>query len=126
MCADRFVWSDLACDPLGRPQYEELLVEMGDYSTPFQKSPPWVQLLVLLTFNTALFVANAILEKLFHVDILPVVGMMTGAGPLDPAASPRPASKPAAAAAAAKPSPAPAPTAAAPASSAFAAFASNF
>jgi hypothetical protein len=47
---------------------------MGDYSTPFQKSPPYVQLLVLLTFNTALFVANALIEKAFHVDILPVVG----------------------------------------------------
>lgn len=74
-------------------QYEELLVELGDYATPFAKSPPYIQLLVLMTFNTCLsggsdkvgnqvlvvyylppqaFIANALLEKLFGVDILAV------------------------------------------------------
>jgi len=33
-------------------QYEELLVELGDCSTPFSKSPPYIQLILLMTFNT--------------------------------------------------------------------------
>ena len=37
--------------------YEELLVELGDYGSPFAKSPPIVQLITLVMFNTAMFVA---------------------------------------------------------------------
>ena len=62
-----------------------LSVEMGDINAPFQKSPPWVQLAMLVAFNTVLFIANCMLEagdgcdmhlfpteKMFKVDILPV------------------------------------------------------
>lgn len=72
----------------------------------------------------ALYVANAFLEKMFSVDILPIVGMMTGASPLDappPRAAPAPA--PAATAGAA---PAPPPPASGEATPAFAAFMRNF
>ena len=37
--------------------YEELLVELGDYGSPFAESPPIVQLITLVMFNTAMFVA---------------------------------------------------------------------
>ena len=40
--------------------------ELEDYTTPIQKSPPWVQLIFLLSFNTALFVANALLMRPFR------------------------------------------------------------
>ena len=35
-------------------QAAAVLAEMGDYDTPFQKSPPWLQLMLLVTFNTVL------------------------------------------------------------------------
>lgn len=56
---------------------------MGDYSTPFSKSPPYVQLIMLLFFNTAIFLGSALIQKAFSVDILPIVASMTGAGPMD-------------------------------------------
>lgn len=62
--------------------YEELLVEMGDISTPFTHSPPWIQLLTLMCFNTALYVAAALLKSFMGMDLLPTLGAMTGAGPI--------------------------------------------
>lgn len=59
--------------------YEELLVEMGDVNTPFSSSPPYMQLIVLLFFNTAIFLGAALVQKAFGVNILPMVGSMTGA-----------------------------------------------
>lgn len=59
--------------------YEELLVEMGDVNTPFSASPPYIQLIVLLFFNTAIFLGAALVQKAFSVDILPMIGSMTGA-----------------------------------------------
>lgn len=53
-------------------------MEMADLASPVQRGPPWMQLMMLMAFNTALYVANAFLEKLFHVDILPIVGLMRG------------------------------------------------
>lgn len=35
---------------------------MADISAPVQRGPPWIQLLMLMGFNTALYVANAFLE----------------------------------------------------------------
>ena len=99
------------CANLGA--YEELLAEFSAIETPFTASPPYIQLLVLVTFNTAIFLGSALIQKAFQVDILPMVCSMTGAGPLEPG---RPA------AAAAKPA-APASEAAA---STFAAFTRNF
>jgi hypothetical protein len=75
------VFVSSVCD--GAAHYEEILVEMADVSGPMQRGPPWMQLLMLMAFNTALYVANGFLEKMFSVDILPIVGMMTGASPLD-------------------------------------------
>lgn len=60
------------------------MAEMGDYSTPFSTSPPYVQLMMLVFFNTAIFMGSALVQKAFSVDILPVVATMTGAGPLEP------------------------------------------
>ena len=100
---------------------------MADTTTPLQRGPPWMQLLMLMSFNTALYVANAFLEKMFsshdtaavplcrgHVDILPIVGMMTGASPLDQQTT------------ASRPTPTPSPPAETPPTEAFAAFARNF
>ena len=80
--------------------YEELLLEMTDIQTPFQKSSPMVQLLTLLTFNTMLFVANGLLQKYFMIDMLPTLGAMTGVAPIEgaPANHPPPRAAPAAAA----------------------------
>ena len=67
-----------------------------------------------------LFVANALIEKIFHVDVLPVVGMMCGASPLDPP-------KPAAATSTNNSQPQPQPQQQTPSpAAAFAAFAQNF
>ena len=41
--------------------------------TPFSTSPPYVQLMLLITFNTAIFVGSALIQKAFQVDILPIV-----------------------------------------------------
>jgi len=60
-------------------QYEELLVEMGDVNTPFSNSPAYMQLIVLVFFNTAIFLGSALVQRAFGVDILPIVASMTGA-----------------------------------------------
>ena len=69
-------------------------MEMGDIGAPFQSSPPWLQLAVLVTVNTALYVLNAFLVKFFNVDVLSILGMMTGASPLDPNPHPSAVSQP--------------------------------
>jgi hypothetical protein len=53
--------------------YEEILAEMSDYNTPFSTSPPYVQLMVLVLFNTAIFIGSALVQKALSVDILPIV-----------------------------------------------------
>lgn len=58
---------------------------MGDYTAPFGTSPPYIQLIVLLVFNTAIFLGSALVERAFSVDILPIVATMTGSGPIEPA-----------------------------------------
>lgn len=63
--------------------YEELLAEFSTVDTPFNTSPPYVQLMVLVAFNTAIFVGSALIQKAFQVDILPIVCSMTGASPVD-------------------------------------------
>lgn len=59
--------------------YEELLVEMGESSTPMTNASPSTQLMMLLFFNTCLFLANELLSKWFNVDVLNVMGHITGA-----------------------------------------------
>jgi hypothetical protein len=108
---------------------------MSIIETPFTKSPPVVQLMTLVAFNSAIFVGSALIQRAFHVDILPIVCSMTGANPIDaPRAPPAPSRTTGAAAAAPTPAgaaSAPAGTANAaapppPAQNAFAAFAKNF
>ena len=84
--------------------YEELLAEFSTVDTPFSTSPPYVQLMVLVTFNTAIFVGSALIQKAFQVDILPIVCSMTGANPLE-----APTTRGAGAATAAAPPPSPFP-----------------
>lgn len=96
--------------------YEELLAEFSAIETPFSTAPAYVQLMVLITFNTAIFIGSALIQKAFQVDILPIVCSMTGANPIEAPA----AAKPAAAKPAATP-PRPKPP-----SSPFAAFSKNF
>ena len=50
----------------------ELLAEFSTIETPFNTSPPYVQLMVLVAFNTAIFVGSALIQKAFQVDILPI------------------------------------------------------
>lgn len=69
---------------------EELLAEFSGIETPFNTSPPYIQLLILIAFNTAIFLGSAMIQKAFQVDILPIVCSMTGAAPVDPPAA-RPA-----------------------------------
>ena len=76
--------------------YEELLAEFSTVDTPFSKSPPYIQLMILVAFNTAIFVGSALIQKAFQVDILPIVCSMTGANPLE-ATQTQTAAKPAAA-----------------------------
>lgn len=59
--------------------YEELLVEMGEVTTPLSNASPSTQLMMLLFFNTCLFLANEVLSKWFSVDVLNVMGHITGA-----------------------------------------------
>jgi hypothetical protein len=59
--------------------YEELLAEFSTMETPFSASPPHVQLMMLVAFNTAIFIGSALIQKAFQVDILPIVCSMTGA-----------------------------------------------
>ena len=59
--------------------YEELLVEMGEVTTPLSNASPSTQLMMLLFFNTCLFLANELLCKWFNVDVLNVMGHITGA-----------------------------------------------
>ena len=63
--------------------YEELLAEFSTIDTPFSASPAYVQLMVLVAFNTAIFVGSALIQKAFQVDILPIVCAMTGASPIN-------------------------------------------
>ena len=63
--------------------YEELLAEFSTIDTPFSASPPYIQLMVLVAFNTAIFVGSALIQKAFQVDILPIVCSMTGANPIE-------------------------------------------
>ena len=67
--------------------YEEILAEMAVVETPFNSSPPYVQLMVLVLFNTAIFIGSALIQRSFSVDILPIVCSMTGANPVE---APRP------------------------------------
>jgi hypothetical protein len=60
--------------------YEELLAEFSSIETPFNTSPAYIQLMVLITFNTAIFVGSALIQKAFQVDILPIVCSVRGAG----------------------------------------------
>jgi hypothetical protein len=62
-----------------------------------------VQLLVLVTFNTAIFLGSALIQKAFQVDILPIVCSMTGANPIEAPARPTTATSPPPAAAAPSP-----------------------
>ena len=84
--------------------------EFSAIETPFTASSPYVQLLVLLVFNTAIFIGAALVQKAFQVDILPMVcdraalpperstgPSMTGANPIH-LATPTPAAAPGAAA----------------------------
>lgn len=85
--------------------YEEILAEMAVVETPFNASPPYVQLMVLVLFNTAIFIGSALIQRSFSVDVLPIVCSMTGANPVDaprstvppPSPSPPPSSHPSAA-----------------------------
>jgi hypothetical protein len=61
----------------------QLLAEFSTVDTPFSASPPYVQLMILVAFNTAIFVGSALIQKAFQVDILPIVCSMTGANPVD-------------------------------------------
>ena len=65
---------------------------MGDFSTPFTASPPYVQLLVVsgdgptavgpcpgpLVINTGIFIGSALVQKALGVDILPIVNWVPG------------------------------------------------
>jgi hypothetical protein len=51
---------------------------MGDLSTPFTTSPPYVQLLVVLVINTGIFIGSALVQKALGVDILPIVIWVPG------------------------------------------------
>ena len=59
--------------------YEELLVDLGEVSTPLTDASGGVQLMVLLVFNTFLFIANELLVKFFSIDVLHVMASITGA-----------------------------------------------
>ena len=58
--------------------YEEILAEMSDYTTPFSTSPPYIQLMILILFNTAIFIGSALVQKALSVDILPIVICIVG------------------------------------------------
>ena len=59
--------------------YEELLADLGEVSTPLTDASGGVQLMVLLVFNTFLFIANELLVKFFSIDVLHVMASITGA-----------------------------------------------
>ena len=59
--------------------YEELLVDLGDVTTPLTDASGGVQLAALLLFNTFLFIANEMLLKFFNIDVLHVMASITGA-----------------------------------------------
>lgn len=67
--------------------YEELMAEMALIETPLTSSPPYVQLMVLILFNSAIFVGSALVQRAFHVDVLPIVCSMTGVAPVETAAA---------------------------------------
>jgi hypothetical protein len=75
--------------------YEELLVDLGDVTTPLTDASGGVQLAALLVFNTFLFIANELLLKFFSIDVLHVMASITGAemseGPDQRSAGPPPA-----------------------------------
>ena len=52
------------CANLGA--YEELLAEFSTVDTPLSNSPPYIQLMVLVAFNTAIFVGSALIQKAFR------------------------------------------------------------
>lgn len=59
--------------------YDELLVDLGEVATPLTDASGGVQLAALLIFNTLLFIANQLLVKFFSIDVLHVMGSITGA-----------------------------------------------
>ena len=59
--------------------YEEILVELGEMSSPMTESSPMTQLCMLMFFNSALFVGNELMLKYFSVDVLNVMSSITGA-----------------------------------------------
>lgn len=56
---------------------------MSSIENPINKSPPIVQLGLLITLNTFLFIATAFIQKMFSVDVLRYVCSVTGANPMD-------------------------------------------
>jgi hypothetical protein len=62
--------------------YEEIMSEMSSIENPITSSPPIVQLATLVTFNTLLFVGTVLIQKTFHVDVLPYVCTMAGVNPV--------------------------------------------
>ena len=61
--------------------YEEILVELGEVSSPITEASPMTQLCLLMFFNSALFVGNELMLKYFQVDVLNVMCSITGAQP---------------------------------------------
>jgi hypothetical protein len=59
--------------------YEEILVELGEVSSPITEASPMTQLCLLMFFNSALFVGNELMLKYFQVDVLNVMSSITGA-----------------------------------------------
>ena len=58
--------------------YDELLYELGELPAVVQNASPFSQLILLITFNTALFVCSEFLRKFFGADVLYVLAGLTG------------------------------------------------
>ena len=53
--------------------YEEILIELGEMTSPLTEASPATQLCMLLLFNSALSTGNALMLKYFSVDVLNVI-----------------------------------------------------
>lgn len=77
--------------------YDELLFELGELPAVVKNASPLVQLCMLITFNSMIYIGSEMVLKFFHVDLLGVIAGFVGvnmAGGTAAAAAHTPVNKP--------------------------------
>jgi hypothetical protein len=59
--------------------YDELLVELGELPAVVRNASPFIQLCMLITFNTVVYIGSEMIMKFFKVDLLYVIAGFVGA-----------------------------------------------